>query len=156
MSIRVLDDFLTGLIGGIVATIVMTMSEIPAWKKWGLFGVFEWHENQLLSSKFFRIPQKKINFRYIFLLHFLNGSLAGLAFPFIISILNISKISESILLLSTLYGFLLWILTLIPIHKPITGCSPWNHQLGHWPAIASLVGHLIYGLVLGFFMMKLS
>src|SRR3712207_6919415 len=31
--------------------------------------------------------------------------------------------------------------TLVPIHKPITGLHPWNHPLGHWPAIASLIGH---------------
>jgi hypothetical protein len=129
-----MDVIFTGLIGGIVATTVMTISEIPSWKKWGLIGVFEWHENHLLSTKFFHIPQKKVNFKYIFYLHFLNGSLAGLAFPFVRPIINISNISESILILSILYGFLLWIVTLVPIHKPITGCSWWNHQLGHLPA----------------------
>ena len=52
-------------------------------------------------------------------------------------------------MLSVGYGFALWIATLVPIHKPITGHSLWNHKLGHLPSIASLVGHLIYGLVLG-------
>jgi hypothetical protein len=151
-----MDVIFTGLIGGIVATTVMTISEIPSWKKWGLTGVFEWHENHLLSTKFFHISQKKVNFKYIFFLHFLNGSLAGLAFPFVRPIINISNISESILILSILYGFLLWIVTLVPIHKPITGCSWWNHQLGHLPAIASLIGHLIYGFVLGIFVMNFS
>jgi hypothetical protein len=37
----------------------------------------------------------------------------------------------------------------VPIHKPITGFAPWNHPLGHLPALASLSGHLVYGLVLG-------
>jgi len=27
--------------------------------------------------------------------------------------------------------------------------SAWNHPLGHLPALASLSGHLVYGLVLG-------
>ena len=47
------------------------------------------------------------------------------------------------------YGVVLWILTLVPIHKPITGFSPWKHPLGHLPAIASLSGHILYGIVLG-------
>jgi hypothetical protein len=51
-------------------------------------------------------------------------------------------------LLGILYSFFLWIVTLVPIHKPITGLHPWNHPLGHWPAIASLAGHFAYGMVL--------
>jgi hypothetical protein len=39
---------------------------------------------------------------------------------------------------------------LIPIHKPITRLSPFNHPLGHVPAFASLGGHIVYGVVLGF------
>jgi hypothetical protein len=42
---------------------------------------------------------------------------------------------------------------LFSIHKSITGYSVWNHQLGHLPSIASLIGHLIYGLVLGIVIM---
>ena len=143
------DTIFCGLISGIVATAVMTVTEIPSWRKWGLLGVFEWHENQLLSTRFFHIPRDKLSFKYIFFLHFLNGSLAGIAFPLILSILHIPISPDYILMLSVAYGFMLWIVTLVPIHKPITGYSVWNHQLGHLPSIASLTGHLIYGLVLG-------
>ncbi|MFL6348598.1 MAG: hypothetical protein ACJ72X_09930, partial [Nitrososphaeraceae archaeon] len=61
----------------------------------------------------------------------------------------------SLALLGMLYGFVLWIITLVPIHKPITGFSPWNHPLGHMPAFASLGGHIVYGFVLGFVMFML-
>ena len=44
------EIILSGLISGIVATAVMTVTEIPSWRKWGLLGVFEWHENQVLST----------------------------------------------------------------------------------------------------------
>ena len=143
------DSIFCGLVSGIIATAVMTLTEIPSWRKWGLLGVFEWHENQLLSTKFFHIARNKINFKYIFFLHFLNGSLAGIAFPLILSILGVPIIRDYILVSFVAYGFMLWIVTLVPIHKPITGYSVWNHQLGHLPSIASLIGHLIYGLVLG-------
>jgi hypothetical protein len=46
-------------------------------------------------------------------------------------------------------GIFLWLLTLVPIHKPITGFSPWNHPFGRLPALASLGGHVVYGIVLG-------
>ena len=90
MTNLVTDALFVGFIAGVTATAIMTIGEIPAWRKWGLLGVFEWHENQLLATRFFRISQRKVNFKYIFALHFLNGSLAGIAFPFILSVLNIS------------------------------------------------------------------
>ena len=148
-----LDAIYSGLVSGIIATAVMTMSEIPSWRKWGLWGVFEWHENQILSTRFFHIARNQLNFKYIFFLHFLNGSLAGIAFSLILSILNIPITQDYILALSVLYGFTLWITTLVPIHKPITGHSLWNHKLGHLPSIASFIGHLIFGLVLGIVLM---
>lgn len=143
----------SGLVSGIVATVVMTVTEIPSWRKWGLQGVFEWHENQLLSARFFHFPREKISIKYIFFLHFLNGSLAGIAFTLILSILDIPITRDYVLVSSVVYGFMLWIVTLVPIHKPITGYSVWNHQLGHLPSIASLIGHVIYGFVLGIVIM---
>ena len=143
-----------GLIGGLVSTAMMTLAEIPSWKKWHLQGVFEWHENQEITRKLLSISndeKKTIHIKGIFFLHFLNGTLVGIAFPFIITSLFPSFINDivSLLLIGILYSFIVWIVTLIPIHKPITGLSPWNHPLGRWPAIASLGGHIVYGFILG-------
>ncbi len=143
-----------GLIGGIVSTAIMTLTEIPSWKRWGLHGVFEWHENQVITRRLFKLRNEdnKIHFKGVFLFHFLNGTIAGIAFPFIVGSFFTALLnsSTSLLLLGLLYGFVLWIITLIPIHKPITGLSPFNHPLGHLPVLASLGGHIVYGLVLGF------
>jgi hypothetical protein len=143
-----------GLIGGLVSTAMMTLAEIPSWKKWHLQGVFEWHENQEITRKLLSISndaKKTIHIKGIFFFHFLNGTLVGFAFPFIITSLFPSFINDiiSLLLIGILYGFMVWIVTLIPIHKPITGLSPWHHPLGKWPAIASLGGHIVYGFILG-------
>jgi hypothetical protein len=96
--------------------------------------------------------KKKIHFKAIFFFHFINGILAGIAFPFIIALFfrQFMDSGASLLLLGTLYGFILWIVTLVPIHKPITGFSPLTHPLGYMPVFASLGGHIVYGLVLGF------
>ena len=153
MIIIGMDFIYSGLVSGIIATAVMTLTEIPSWRKWGLLGVFEWHENQILATRFFHTAPNELDFKYIFFLHFLNGSLAGIAFPLILSILSIGITQDYVLVFSVVYGFVLWIATLVPIHKPITGNSLWNHNLGHLPSIASLIGHLIYGLVLGIVMM---
>jgi hypothetical protein len=135
----------------------MTLTEIPPWKKWGLHGVFEWHENQILSNRMLHLSDKKqIHFAGIFFLHFLNGTLAGVAFTFIVSLLVVLSIVIPVYLLGILYGIVLWAVTLIPIHKPITGFSPWNHPLGHLPALASINGHIVYGFVLGLLTSYLS
>jgi hypothetical protein len=133
----------------------MTLTEIPSWKRWGLPGVFEWHENQVITKRLFKLSNENnnnTNFKGVFFFHFLNGTLAGIAFPFMVASFFTTLInsSTSLLLLGLLYGFVLWIITLVPIHKPITGLSPFNHPLGRTPALASLGGHIVYGLVLGF------
>lgn len=152
-------DMLTiyGLIGGLVSTAIMTLAEIPSWKKWHLQGVFEWHENQEITRKLLSISndeKKTIHIKGILFFHLLNGTLVGIAFPFIITSLFPSFVNDivSLFLIGILYGFIVWIVTLIPIHKPITGLSPWNHPLGKWPAIASLGGHIVYGFILGLIM----
>ena len=147
---------LIGLVGGIISTAAMTLTEIPSWRRWGLHGVFEWHENQILSNRLlrpfsFHIRKNEnnatIDFNGIFFLHFINGSLAGIAFPYIVYFV-LAPLGAQVYLLGLLYGSILWLLTLAPIHKPITGLSPWNHPLGHSPALASFGGHLVYGIVL--------
>ncbi|MFL6453697.1 MAG: hypothetical protein ACJ71L_06820 [Nitrososphaeraceae archaeon] len=107
---------LIGLLGGIVSTVIMTLTEIPSWKRWGLPGVFEWHENQVITRRLFKLSNdnNNINFKGVFFFHFLNGTLAGIAFPFIIASFFTTLVisSTSLLLLGLLYGFALWIITL--------------------------------------------
>jgi hypothetical protein len=76
-----------GLIGGLVSTAVMILTEIPSWRKWHLFGVFEWHENQIITRKLFSISyaEEIIHIKGILFFHFLNGILVRIAFPFIIT-----------------------------------------------------------------------
>jgi hypothetical protein len=152
-----LYPFIIGLIAGILSTAAMTITEIPSWKKWGIYGVFEWHENYIITKRLYLLfahtieKERQSYFRGIFFFHFLNGALAAIAFSYIVYFLShsFSFTIISFSLFGILYGIVLWILTLVPIHKPITGYSVWNHPLGHVPAFASLSGHGVYGIVLG-------
>lgn len=88
----------------------------------------------------------------IFCLHFINDILAAIPFPFAFlffkELFSTDEFLHSILF-GIAFGILLWILTLLPIHKPITGLSVWNHTLGKGPAVVSFCGHILYGIVLG-------
>ncbi len=131
------------------------MLEIPFLRIWGIQGILELHENQILVSnlikKFKRTENNTASYIGIFLLHIINGTLAALVFPFVYlfftSLFFINKFSLSIIF-GIIYGILLWVLTLLPIHKPITGLSIWNHPLGKGPLIISICGHILYGLLL--------
>ncbi|HET7642550.1 MAG TPA: hypothetical protein VFK40_03495 [Nitrososphaeraceae archaeon] len=143
-----LFSILLSVIAGLISTGLMTLIEIPFWKKWKLTGILEWHENQILTCKIFKIPNNKNYFWGIFFLHFLNGGLGGIGL--LLALVLFPSLYEILLLIiGLLYGFFLWILTLLPIHKPITGINPLNHHLGHGPIIISLLGHAVYGITLG-------
>ena len=143
-----LFSILLSVIAGLISTGLMTLIEIPFWKKWKLTGILEWHENQILTCKIFKIPNNKNYFWGIFFLHFLNGRLGGIGLNLAL-VLFPSLYEIPLLIIGLLYGFFLWILTLLPIHKPITGINPLNHPLGHGPIIISLLGHALYGITLG-------
>jgi hypothetical protein len=142
--------FIIGLVAGILSTATMTMIEIPTWRRWGIKGVFEWHENYIITKRlrsYLHLSDTKdmpaeIHFKGIFFFHFLNGSLAAVAFPYLV-----------LLLMPFIY---LSIYSYSLFFQPITGFKPWNHPLGHIPAVASLTGHLVYGLVLGILVYLLS
>jgi uncharacterized membrane protein YagU involved in acid resistance len=145
-----------GIIAGIISTVMMTIFEIPFWKMMGIQGILEWHENQILVSKilkkFKRRDHDTVCYTGILLLHIINGTVAAIVFPYVnlffTSLFSQNEFSLSIIF-GVAYGILLWTLTLLPIHKPITGLPIWNHPLGKGPAIISICGHLIYGITLG-------
>jgi len=138
---------ISGLLGGLAATLSMTIIEIPFWKKWGLKGILEWHENQILYSRLTGNNPKRLSLFGIFLLHFTNGGLGGLGFYLLLYLVPIF-LTSSIYIVGLIYGLFLWIFTLLPIHKPITNIDPFNHPQGVGPIVVSLIGHLIYGITL--------
>jgi hypothetical protein len=151
-----IDPFsiLLSLLAGLMSTGFMTIIEILFWNRWKLTGILEWHENQVLTCKIFRLPNAKNYFWGIFLLHFLNGGLGGIGL--LLALVLIPSLYEiPMLIIGLLYGFFLWIITLVPIHKPITGINPWNHPLGKGPIIISLLGHTVYGITLAIIFLML-
>lgn len=141
-----ISTFFVALLIGIFATLIMTLIEIPAWRRFGLRGVLEWHENQVLSVKFFRLDESRLHVKGIFFLHFVNGGLGGVGFALALTVFSFAM---NIVFGGISYGVFLWLVTLIPIHKPITGITPWKHPDGVIPMIVSLIGHLVYGVIIG-------
>ena len=150
-----INFIIAGIFAGLISTSIMTIFEIPFWKLWGIKGILEWHENQVIGSKIikkFKRINSNVNYTIILLLHIINGVLAAMVFPFVNMVFPYPPFLNKYLLSITYgigYGILLWILTLLPIHKPITGLSIRNHPLGKGPPIVSFSGHILYGTILG-------
>jgi hypothetical protein len=143
-----------GFFAGLFSTFLMTLFELLFWTKWGLKGIFEWHENQILFSKLLRKDPDKLIFHGIFLLHFLNGGLGGTGLFVFVGIFPI--LVQYAYTLGLGYAIFLWVLTLLPIHKPITGIDPLRHPQGIGPLLASLAGHVIYGISLSLVLLNYS
>jgi len=131
---------------GLVATAAMTLLELVFWGRWGLVGVLEWHENQMIWS---RVSGRDADIPSpfgIFSLHFLNGGLAAIPFPFVARAHLIG--GTPLLVVGLGYAVLLWVLTLVTIHKAVTGVSIGGNPHGIGPAVVSVLGHLVYGSLL--------
>ncbi len=156
-SILIATNIVDGIVAGLVSTCLMTIFEIPFWRIWGIAGVLEWHENQILTSKlkrkFTKDEHNAVSYTGILVLHVINGVFASIIFPFVyiflISMFFINDYYCLSIMLGIGYGTLLWTITLLPIHKPITGLSVWDHPLGRGPAIVSFCGHIVYGITFG-------
>ncbi len=136
---------ISGMEAGVASTAIMTALQTVFWKRWGLKGVLEWHENQMIWSRLRGRDPSAMSAFGIFFLHFINGSLAAAPYPVVLGAVP-SLASAPFVATGVVYGILLWIFTLLPIHRQITGVSLGSHPQGRGPVYASLIGHLVYGL----------
>lgn len=132
---------LVGLIAGIIGTALMSILQYPFYKRWGIIGILEWHENNCLMSMLLKKDYRLLT-KEGFILHFLNGIIAAIFYSYIFKLLP--NIEQNVM--GLMFGTLLWVVTLAPIHKPITGVSILKHPLGIKPILLSLTSHIVYGL----------
>ncbi len=139
-----LTYILLGIISGILSTITMLIFEIPFYRYWGIRGVYELHESEMMICKLLnRTFQDKISTLGI-IIHIINGSLLAIPFVVFMSILNIIPT----VLIGISYAVFVWLVTLLPVHKIITGESIQENPYGYKSVLVSIFGHFVYGIVL--------
>ena len=103
-----IDYLIVGLIAGILPTVVMSIFEYPFYKNWGIKGVYELHESEMMFCKLANKKfQNKIS-SFGLLTHMINGSLLSIPFVFYINAANTSPT----ILLGIIYAIVVWIVTL--------------------------------------------
>ena len=89
-----------------------------------------------------------------FAFHMLNGGIIGLIFALLLGS-SIKKNGKSVLL-GTVYGVVWWFLGPLLLMPIMMGMGPQLHSAGMTAAMPSLIGHVIFGAILGFTYGKLQ
>ena len=77
-----------GLVSGIFSTFVMTVFEIPFYRLWGIKGVYEFHESEMMISKLLKRSFSGKLSGMGMMMHMLNGSMLAVPFVFYMTITN--------------------------------------------------------------------
>jgi len=139
-------DAVTGFAAGCLATAVMSLLQLPFWRANGLEYVLEWHENVGIVKRLFKKISEEKALAYSFFFHFLNGGLADAAYNVFLNFFELLNVFGPFLL-GCLFGMFLWVFTLAPIHRPLTGLPVFGHPLGAGPIVLSVVLHMLYGVI---------
>ncbi len=147
-----LDYFVIGLLSGVIPTVFMTIFEFPFYRIWGIRGVYELHESEIIACKITnRKFQNKVSILGLFA-HLINGSLLSVPFVFYLNITNTSPT----VLIGIIYALFVWFVTLLPVHKLITNESILGNPYGYKSILVSIFGHCIYGFVLYYIYVNLG
>ena len=132
-----------GFVAGLISTAVMSLTEYPIWRKWGMVAVSEWHLNQVIIAHFLHRPPQDLLVPGL-ALHFVHGGLAGIVFTIILA----ASYVHNTIVVGAAFGLVLWVIAVL-LMKPVTGTGFRDYQLGQLSLVVSLLGHLIYGILLG-------
>jgi hypothetical protein len=145
-------ELLTALLAGLVAAICMTLVEIPFWKKWGMEGVAEWQVNSVIVWVLIRkFTRRRVVTSMSVAMHLFHGAVLGFLFFVILDLSQTSILLPSILVYAIVYSILLWIVSPYLTRKFFASLG--GFRITREGLTVSFLGHVIYGIFLGFLVM---
>ena len=137
-----MSSALVGLWAGLAATACMTGWEILFFRRYGLEACLDWEVNQHLITKV-NGKAPEANMPEGLAMHFIVGIVVGIGF----ALITRKYSAAAVMSIAVILGLLLWAL-LLPMRRLVAGQGLRDDRLGWLPALVSLVGHVIYGVVL--------
>jgi len=134
---------------GLLATICMTIFELPFWGRWGIEGVAEWQVNAVIVSVLIRkFTQRRVVASMSVAMHLIHGAALGIVFRFLLlGLLGIAILSSSIIGDAIVYSIVLWIIS------PFLTRTFFEHiggfQMTRKGLAVSFLAHNVYGVFLG-------
>ncbi len=139
---------------GLLSSALMTLTEIPFWRKWGMQGVADWQVNQVMVSKLLGKSEaiNQVGASWIIASKLIHGAAAGLVFRLLLPIFFwLIPISKTLIIPDgIIYGIALWAIFLLGgrrIFERAGGIKMTRDGL-----LCGLLALLIYGIFLGFFL----
>jgi hypothetical protein len=134
-------------IAGLLAGVLMILSEFPFWRLLGISGVVEWQVNEIMVARLFNLSYRAgKRLGSAILMHLLHGIalgsifsiLAGLLLPPGFTVLLVAGIS---------YSLALWLVVPFSLRRVFERAGSIRFTLTGM--IVALLGHVVYGLALG-------
>src|SRR2546430_15680461 len=139
-----MEAWIAGPLAGFLATTVMTILEVPAWRRRGFRGILDWEQIQPRAARLVGRPAEDLVGAGL-CLHFSHGVLAGLVFALSLTASPVPFPSPAA---GAAFGIVLWALTLA-VHARVTGRRIRGDSVRIAAAMVSLGSHLVYGIALG-------
>lgn len=152
----IISEVIGAIVTGLASGILMTLSEYPFWRRWGMEGVGEWQVDTVIYSKIIlRRPSLIVEPGFpwkTIATHLLNGVIASVAFRLLLPLFYvfIPDARLSIVYDTTVYSFVLWIL--FPVMGRTTFETLGQIKISNRGLLVSLLSHVVYGVFLGIFL----
>ena len=138
---------LDGGIAGLLAGLLMILSEVPFWRRLGILSVVEWQVNGIMVSRLFNEPYnsgKRLSSSI--LMHLFHGIALGILFSILVSLILPSQLA--ILIVAGLsYSLALWLVVPFSLRRVFERAG--RTRFTRNGMIGALFGHIVYGLALG-------
>src|SRR2546428_12622841 len=139
-----MEPWIAGPPAGLFAPAVMTILEVPAWRRRGFAGILDWEQNQTVAARLLGRPAEELVAAGLGL-HFSHGVLAGLVFALGLAASPVPLPSPAA---GAAFAIVLWALTLA-VHARAAARRIPGDSVPMAAAMVSLGSHLVYGIALG-------
>lgn len=138
------QEIINGIIGGLIATFGMFIIEFTAFLRWGNEGVQEKQLGSIIIAKLLKRPSNSITHEGL-PIHFIAGGLIGGLFSAAILLL---PPNPPVIYLAFMMALFIQLFGVI-IFQTVTKYPPISETLGYIPILVNTFAHIIYGIILG-------
>jgi len=134
---------------GLLATIGMTIFELPFWRRWGMEGIAEWQVNAVIVSVLIRkFTQRRVVAPMSVAMHLFHGASLGVVFRLLLlGLFGTAILSSSVLSYAIVYSIVLWIISPFLTRRFFERSG--GFRMTRKGLAVSFLAHNVYGVFLG-------
>ena len=144
----ILLSLLGACFAGLVATLCMTIFELPFWKGYGMEGVAEWQVNAVIVSVLIRkFTDRRVSTAMAVVMHLFHGAVLGIAFRLLLFLPGGTTNSSTVLGYAIPYSVVLWIISPFLTRRFFERSG--GFRMTRKGLAVSFLSHNVYGIILG-------